>query len=70
MEHKNWTCPKCSNRSFETDTVAMTGSGLSRFFDIQNRKFAAINCTRCGYTEFYKMNKAGTLSNLLDLITT
>ncbi|WP_349676581.1 zinc ribbon domain-containing protein [Roseivirga sp. UBA1976] len=48
----------------------MTGSRLSRFFDIQNRKFAAINCTRCGYTEFYKMNKAGTLSNLLDLITT
>lgn len=70
MEHRNWKCPKCENRSFETDTIATTGSGFSRFFDLQNRKFATLSCNRCGYTELYKMRKAGTLSNILDLFTT
>lgn len=70
MEHRNWKCPKCSNRTFETDTLATTGAGLSRFFDIQNRRFATISCSHCGYTEMYKMNKTGNLSNLLDLLTT
>jgi len=70
MEHRNWKCPKCNNRTFETDTLATTGAGFSRFFDIQNRKFATISCSQCGYTEMYKMNKTGNLSNLLDLLTT
>ena len=70
MEHRNWKCPKCENRSFETDTIATTGSGFSRFFDLQNRKFATLSCIRCGYTELYQMRKAGTLSNILDLFTT
>jgi len=70
MEHRNWKCPKCNNRTFETDTLATTGAGFSRFFDIQNRKFATISCSQCGYTEMYKMNKTGNLSSLLDLLTT
>lgn len=70
MEHVKWKCPKCQNRTFETDTISTTGSGFSRFMDIQNRKFATISCSRCGYTEMYKMNRAGNLSNLLDLFTT
>lgn len=70
MEHKNWKCPKCNNKDFETDTISTTGTGFSRFFDIQNRKFATLSCARCGYTEMFKMSKTGTLSNLLDLFTT
>lgn len=70
MEHRNWKCTKCNNHEFETDKIATTGSGFSKFFDLQNRKFGTISCTRCGYTEMYKMGKSGTLSNLLDLIST
>ena len=70
MEHAKWKCPKCQNRTFETDSISTTGSGFTRFLDIQNRKFATISCERCGYTEMYKMKKAGNLSNLFDLFTT
>lgn len=70
MQHQNYKCPKCNNRSFETDTISTTGAGLSRFFDLQNRKFTAVSCNGCGYTEFYKGNRASTISNIFDLFTT
>lgn len=70
MEHRNYKCPKCSNRSYETDRISTTGSGLSKIFDLQNRKFTAVSCTRCGFTEMYKGNKASTIENIFDLFTT
>lgn len=70
MEHRNWHCPKCNNRTFETDSIATTGTGFSKFFDIQNRKFATVSCSRCGYTEMYKMGKFDNLSNIFDFIST
>ncbi len=51
---KVWTCPKCESTRFTEDTVTMTGKTWSRFMNIQNRKFLAITCTNCQYTEFYK----------------
>ncbi len=44
---KNWKCPKCDCRDFDTDTIATTGSGWSKIFDMQNRKFTAVICTNC-----------------------
>ena len=49
-----WTYPKCASTRFTEDTVTMTGKTWSRFMNIQNRKFLAITCTNCQYTEFYK----------------
>jgi hypothetical protein len=54
MEKKTWYCPKCENMTNEEDTVTMTGRTWSRFMNIQNRKFTAITCTKCHYTELYK----------------
>ena len=51
---KIWTCPKCESTEYSEDTVTMTGKTWSRFMNIQNRKFLAITCTNCQYTEFYK----------------
>ena len=39
MEHENWRCPKCQCGEFETDQFAATGGGLTKFFNIQNKKF-------------------------------
>jgi hypothetical protein len=47
-------CPKCGHTEAEVDDVATTGVGLSRLFDVQNRRFRAVTCTMCGYTEFYR----------------
>lgn len=70
MEHRNYKCPKCSNRSFEQDSIATTGSGWSKIFDLQNRKFTTISCKKCGYTEMYKTGGAKTIENIFDLFTT
>lgn len=59
-------CVKCGARDVEQKEVAMTGTGLSKMFDIQKNEFVVISCTRCGYSEFY--NKRSSMgSNILDL---
>ncbi len=68
MNKVNYTCPKCNHRKAEIDTIRTTGNGFSRFFDIQNRKFTAVTCTNCGYTELYRM-KTGSGGNVLDFLT-
>jgi uncharacterized protein len=68
MEHQNWECPKCKNTEFETDQFAATGGGLTKFLDIQNKKFTTVTCTRCKYTEIYKA-ETGMLGNIFDFFT-
>ena len=53
-QQKIWTCPKCESTEYSEDTVTMTGKTWSRFMNIQNRKFLALTCSKCNYTEFYK----------------
>lgn len=59
MENKTWHCTKCQNMQYEEDTVTVTGKSWSRFMNIQNRKFTAITCAKCQYTEFYKGTSKG-----------
>jgi uncharacterized protein len=68
MPNLNYVCPKCKNTSFEPDEIRTTGSGFSRFFDVQNRVFTTVTCTKCGYTELYKGKSSG-IGNILDFIT-
>jgi predicted nucleic-acid-binding Zn-ribbon protein len=65
MQHKNWKCPKCNYTEFETDQFAATGGGLTKFFNIQNKKFTTVICAQCKYTEIYKVDTS-TLFNVLD----
>ena len=65
MQHSNWNCPKCQNREFETDQFAATGGGLTKFFNIQNKKYTTVTCAQCRFTEIYKADTS-TLGNVLD----
>jgi uncharacterized protein len=67
MAHE-WSCPKCGNTAYETDQFAATGGGITKFLDIQNKKFSTVSCTRCRYTELYKASTSA-LGNLFDLFT-
>ena len=58
-QQKIWTCPKCESTEYSEDTVTMTGKTWSRFMNIQNRKFLAVTCSKCNYTEFYKGDSKG-----------
>jgi len=57
-------CPKCGHEDAEVDTIATTGTGLSRVFDIQTRQFRVVTCTNCGYSEFYRGQDADVIVDL------
>jgi uncharacterized protein len=63
-----WQCPKCGNSAYETDQFAATGGGFSKVFDVQNKKFTTVSCTRCHYTELYRA-KTSALGNIFDFFT-
>ena len=63
-----YQCPKCGAKKPEIDTIRTTGTGFTRFFNIQNRKFTSVSCAHCGYTELYKRSSKG-IGNVLDFIT-
>lgn len=63
-----YTCPKCANKTYEIDQMQATGGTFSKLFNIQNKKFTSVTCTRCSYTEFYK-GDTSTLGNIFDFFT-
>lgn len=57
---------KCGSKDAEQKEVAMTGTSLSKMFDIQHNQFIVVFCKKCGYSEFYN-KQSTTASNVLDL---
>ncbi len=51
-------CPKCGGTETKTDEIATSGTGLTKLFDVQNRKFVVVSCADCGYSELYKGQSA------------
>ncbi|WP_282142319.1 zinc ribbon domain-containing protein [Cytobacillus oceanisediminis] len=45
-------CIKCGSSDAGQKEVAMTGTGLSKMFDIQHNRFLVVYCKNCGYSEF------------------
>ncbi len=68
MQHPGYTCPKCGNKEFESDVIRTTGGRFAKIFDVQNKKFTTVTCTRCKYTEMYK-GETSTLGNIFDFFT-
>ncbi|MBN2413516.1 zinc ribbon domain-containing protein [candidate division KSB1 bacterium] len=68
MRNLNYICPKCKNNQCEIGEIRTTGGVLSKIFDVQNKKFTSVTCSRCRYTEFYKADSS-TLGNIFDFFT-
>lgn len=62
-----YVCPKCGSSEYVTDTIQTTGGNLSKFFDVQNKKFLAVSCANCGYTELYREDSS-MASNIFDFL--
>ena len=58
----------CDDLEFETDIFQATGGTLAKIFDVQNKKFTTVTCTRCQYTEIYK-SSTSNLANVFDFFT-
>ena len=60
-------CPKCANNEYEVGEAYVAGSFLAKLFDVQNRKFTSVTCTKCQYTELYKV-PVKKIQNVLDFL--
>ena len=69
MEKRQYSCIKCSGTSYKAGEIRTTGSGISRFLNLQNQKFATLSCTGCGYTELYRLDASGAIGNIFDILS-
>ena len=69
MNKQKYSCIKCGNWKADLDEIRTTGSGLSKLFNIQNRKFTTVSCSKCGFTELYRNGSSSGASNVLDFLT-
>ena len=70
MNRKNWECPKCKNNEYEMGDIRVAGSFWQKIFNVQRTKFSSVTCSRCTYTEFYKIDSSSKLADVFDFFTT
>jgi len=68
MRSSKWTCPKCNNRQYELGEIRAASGLFTKLFNIQNRKFSSLTCTKCKYTEFYETSSS-KVENVFDFFT-
>ena len=68
MKNAQYHCPKCDNKEYTKDEFRATGGFWTKVFDIQNKHFTTVTCTRCSYAEIFKV-KSGNLENVFDFFT-
>lgn len=61
-----FVCEKCGGHGGHVERLAMSGTGISRLFEIQPYRYAFVSCHKCGYTEIYNLK---TLEGVDDLGT-
>lgn len=67
FEKRQYVCPKCGCTRYDSDQFQATGGGMSKIFDVQNKKFITISCENCGYTELYRA-ESSLGESILDLM--
>lgn len=70
---ERFRCAKCGHAECVAKEVAMTGTGLSKLFDIQHHHYLFVSCANCGYVEIYNPNilngkKSGQLGTIMDIL--
>ena len=68
MEKQKYSCVKCGGTEYRAGELRTTGSGLTRFLNIQNQKYATVACKTCGHTELYRLDGGG-VGNIIDIFT-
>ena len=48
-------CPKCNQHGAHVERLSMSGTGISRFFEVQPYRYAFASCNNCGFTEIYNL---------------
>ena len=67
MNNIQYVCPKCGNTTYDQDQFQATGGDFSKIFNIQNKRFYTVTCTKCGYTELFR-GQTDSGMNILDFL--
>lgn len=67
MEKRQYVCEKCGNDHYIADQFQATGGNFAKIFDVQNKKFTTVSCSRCGFTELYRSQTSDGW-NVLDFL--
>lgn len=61
---QEFVCARCEHRGGHVERLSMSGTGLSRLFEVQPYRYAFVSCTDCGYTEVYNLRTLEGKDNL------
>jgi hypothetical protein len=64
-------CPKCNQHGAHVEQLAMSGTGISRLFEVQPFRYAFASCNNCGFTEVYDLatlEGKDDLGNFLEIL--
>jgi uncharacterized protein len=68
---EKFVCPKCQNHGAQVERLAMSGTGISRLFEVQPHRYVFASCTQCGFTEIFNLRTLegkDNLGTLLDIL--
>ncbi|WP_420330186.1 zinc ribbon domain-containing protein [Paenibacillus contaminans] len=73
MITNRFTCSKCRQNECKIKEVAMSGTGISKIFDIEHNHYIFVSCMNCGYVEVYDPDiwygkKTGKLGTVMDVL--
>ena len=52
---EQFICSHCKGYGAHVERLSMSGTGFSRFMDIQPYRYAFVSCRNCGYTEVFNL---------------
>ncbi|NLF11649.1 MAG: hypothetical protein GX597_07660 [Anaerolineaceae bacterium] len=52
---QEFVCARCQHKGAHVERLSMSGTGLSRLFEIQPYRYAFVSCGNCGYTEVFNL---------------
>jgi predicted nucleic-acid-binding Zn-ribbon protein len=64
-------CPKCNQHGAHVERLSMSGTGISRLFEVQPFRYAFASCNNCGFTEVYDLTileGKDDLGNFLEIL--
>jgi len=61
---EKFVCAHCNQSGAHVERLAMSGTGVSRLFEIQPYRYAFVSCNHCGYTEIWNLKMLEKRDNL------
>ena len=52
---REFVCDRCGEKGAHVERLTMSGTGLSRLFEVQPYRYAFVSCDNCGFTDVFDL---------------